>query len=874
MRALVSILLRLFPGPFRREFGADLLATFDDRWQEHPGWRSAIRILGDLAHSGLALHAAALRTRWQEPRRAAAKGDRFMTILWQDLRFAARTLSKSPAFTGVALATLALGIGANTAIYSVIDAVLFKGLPYPHLDRLVYLHESLPKSPVNVSWPDFVDWRNQNQVFTDMAAFQPNSYHYYGGDEPKSVPVAWVSSSFFGLLGGKAALGRTFGAEDDRPGAAPVAVLSYRFWRNELKSDPEVLGKAVALEVGGITVAGVLPPEFHFGAWQEDIYLPIGTRTREDRFVNRADHPGLIVIAEMRPGVPLARARADMDAIMERLGNAYPASNRNEKAVLQPLSEFLLGNIRSELVILLAAVAFVLLIACANVAHLALSRAAGRQREFAIRAAIGAGRGRLISQLLAESILLSAGGGLLGLLLAHWCLPPMVKMYPIVVPGLTEIRLDRGVLLFTLGVCVLAAVLFGLGPMLHALRTGIAPALRKGSAGAVPAGGRLRSILFVAEIAVAIVLTVGAGLLVRSLAAVLDIQPGFRTDHLLALDVVYSGGPARAHQFFQESLDRIARLPGVTSASAVTCPPPLGSCWTSPYDPPGKPVAADTQRPWTALNMVMPAYFQTMEIPLLAGRLFEPGDGPQAPRVAIINRTMARLCFPGESPVGRHVNVQYGGGDLQVVGVVGDVRQDGLERPAMAEVYVPTAQMPVSFMTVVVRTAVDPDSLTRPTVAAIRSVNQSQPVARTASMIRSLGETVARRRFATFLLGLFGALALILALVGVAGIMAYTVAQRTREFGIRLALGAQPGEVSRLVLRHGLGLTGIGVVLGLAAAWGLTRLLAGMMYQVTVHDPLTFAAAALLLPLAALLACVLPAVRAARVDPVRALRWE
>jgi putative ABC transport system permease protein len=510
----------------------------------------------------------------------------------------------------------------------------------------------------------------------------------------------------------------------------------------------------------------------------------------------------------------------------------------------------------------------VLLIACANVAHLALARAAGRQREFAVRAAIGASRARLVRQLLAESTLLALGGGIAGLLMAYWCLPPLVAMYPGKIPGLKYVRLDSGVLLFTVGVCLLAAALFGLAPMLQLLRAGLTPSLKEATG---ESGKRMRSALFVLEIAVAIVLTVGSGLLLRSLAAVLDVNPGFQTGHLLALDVVHSGGPPPRHfRFFRDALERIAQQPGVESASAVMCPPLSGTCWTSPYERPGDPPPA--QPPWTAMNMVMPNYFRTMRIPIVEGRLFTASDPDGSHGIVIVNQTLARLVWPQGGAVGKHIRIVYGGGDLEVVGVVGDVKQRGLEAPAVGEAYIPAAQMPVNFMTIVVRTSADPESLTRGTIGAIRSLEQSQPIARIASMTRTLSASVARRKFAAFLLGLFGALAVVLAIVGVAGIMAYSVTERTREFGIRIAVGAQPGQVSRLVLIHGLRLTCVGVVLGMGSAWVLTRLLTGMLFHVKSHDPLTFAAVALVLTAVAVIACLLPARRAARVDPMTALR--
>ena len=733
-----------------------------------------------------------------------------------------------------------------------------------------FINESLPNAPgINVSWPDFQDWRAQNRVFADLAVFQPNRASFAARDGARSVPAGWVSASFFPLLGAQPILGSVFGAADDRPGRAPVVVLSYRFWRNELAADPQIVGKQIALE-NGATVAGVLRPEFQFQPYEFDVYLPIGLRSREPGFTNRGNHPGLIALAALQPDTTLARARADMRTIMDRLARAYPESDRNEGAVLTPIAERLIGHFRAELLMLLGAVAFVLLIACANVAHQMLARAAGRQREFAIRAAIGASRGRLIRQLFVESTLLALAGGAAGLLLARWCLPPLVALYPGEIPGLRDARLDPNVLLFTLAVCLVASALFGLAPW-RTLRHASVRFVRQARA------GRLRSVLFVAEIAIAIVLTVGAALLLRSLGAVLNVNPGFAADHLLALDVVHSGGgPMTGHlHFFEQAAERIARVPGVESASGVMCPPLGGTCWTSPYAPMGHAAPPIMQRPWTALNMVLPGYFAAMRAKLTEGRFFTARDDGRAGNLAIVNQTLARRLWPNGGAVGQRLDVTYATGEvLEVVGVVADVKQFGLDAPVMEEVYVPAAQMPVNFMTLVVRTRHDPATLMHAAVAAIQSLDKGQPVARIAPMTASISASVARRKFAAFLLGLFSALALALAVVGVAGVMAYNVAQRTREFGIRMAMGAQPGHVSRLVLGYGLRLTGLGVVIGLGVAWALTRLLAGMLFQVRPRDPLTFAAAAALLAAVALAACLLPALRAARVHPMTALRCD
>ncbi|MGH9722152.1 MAG: ABC transporter permease, partial [Bryobacteraceae bacterium] len=536
-----------------------------------------------------------------------------MHTLRQDLAFAFRMLAKTPGFTIVAIATLALGIGANSAIYSVVNAVLFKSLPYPDAGRLVFINEELPKAKgLAVSWPDYVDWRAQNQVFEKMAAYTNSGVTFINPGEPKLLPAAWVASPFFSLLGAKTALGHTFGEADDKPGAKRVAVLSYRMWRNELKADPDAIGKEISLDGALYSIIGVLVPDFDPQGITSaaDVYLPIGHLSNQLHFVMRANHPGLMVIAKIRAGVPLERTRAELKAIMDRLAKAYPESNKDETAVVTPIAERLLGDARQGLPMLLAAVGAVLLIACANVAHLSLARATSREREFAIRAAVGASRSRLIRQLFAESALLSSLGGAAGLLLAYWSLKPLIAMYPNSVPGLKEARLDPAVLLSTLGLCVITAALFGLAPMLRAARAGVNAGLREGAGfDSGRQARRLRSVLFVAEIAIAVVLTAGAGLLLRSLAAVLEVNPGFRTDHLLTLDMVRSGRSTPS--FFTRVIERIAALPGVESASAASGAPLFGSPWSSPYAPEGQTISNES--PWTLINAMMPGYLQAIQ---------------------------------------------------------------------------------------------------------------------------------------------------------------------------------------------------------------------------------------------------------------------
>ena len=795
--------------------------------------------------------------------------------LARDIRYGLRALRKSPVYATVVILTLALGIGANTAIFSVVHAVLVKGLPYSQLDRLVFISEKLPKSPVNVAWLDYLDWRAQNTVFDSIATFQSNHLYFAGAEEPRMIPAGYVSASFFPTLGAKIAMGRAFTEAEDRPGARPVAVLAYRFWRTELKADPEIVGKSVWLGGRAATVVGVLAPEFRFQPWEWNALVPVGPLEPVGAFADRGNHPGLAVVARMRRGVTLARARNDLDTIMARLSVQYPASNRNETAVVIPLSDRLVGKVRPVLLILLGTVGFVLVMACANVAHLALARSAARQRELAIRAALGAGRFRLVRQVWVESLLLAMMGGSAGILLAYWFIPPLVKLCPGAVPGLADAGVDLDVLLFSLIACVAAALLFSLAPMLQASRAGVSGAIKDGSAAGGRSGSRLRSLLFAAEIAIAVVVSAGAGLLLRSLAAVMQVDPGFRAGHLLALDVTHGRSGFGDSRYFTQAADAVAHQRGVEGASAVMCPPLGGStCWTSPYTADGDTEPPSQQKPWTALNMILPNYFEVMQTPLLKGRAFTERDDQPAPRVAILNQTLARRLWPHESAVGKRIRVKNANGELlEVVGVVGDLRQLGLDVPAVPETFVPAAQMPVSWMTVVARTKSDPLGLARAAGEAIAGV-EGGPSPKITAMTATLADAVAQRKFSAFLLGFFGGLSLLLAAVGVSGVMAYTVAQRTREFGIRLAVGARKRQVLGMVLRQGLLLAAAGIAIGVAAAWELVHLLSTMLFRVTVHDPLTFGAAAGLLLLVAAIACLAPAWRAAGVDPIRCLRCD
>jgi len=803
----------------------------------------------------------------------------FLETLLQDVRYALRMMRKSPGFTAVAVLTLALGIGANTAIFSVVDAVLLRSLPYPHVNRLVILSEELPRSgKMNVSMPDFFDWQAQNRSFEGMAAFAPNGFTFLEDGQPTKVDEGLVSWTFFPLLGARPILGRTFTADEDKPGGSWTdgIVIGYLFWKNKLGEDPNIIGKTVAFKDGPAQVIGVLPPSFQFPGLRADVYYQIGPMFQYAGYKDRSNHPGIQVLARLKPGVSLAAAQADMDTIMARLGMQYPQSNHGERAEMTPISTAYLGYIQPVLLILFGAAAFVLLLACANVANLFLSRSTTRRREMALRTAIGATRGRLLRQLFTESVLLSLLGGAAGVLLAFWTMHPLLMLAPRSIPNISGVELNTTVLFFTLGTAMFTGVLFGFAPGLHAVRLDLNRSLKDNtSAASVPARQAFRSMLLVGEIAVALVLVIGSGLLIRSLSATLKVNPGFNPEHLLAADLHVSGAQvndAYILNFYGSLIERVRALPGVQSAAAVMQAPVESIHWTSPYMGEGQPERPPSERPWTAINMATTDYFWTMQTSLLEGRFFTDADNARAPLVVILNKTLAKRLWPNESAIGKRIHAQ--GEWRRVVGVVGDLKQYGLNIRAWPETFLPFEQMPVGFMTLVVRTSANPANLTHSVGDAVRSVDKEQSIVTAAPMTHYIEVSVEPQRFSAYLLSLLGLLALLLAAIGTYGVMAYNVAQRTHEIGVRMALGANPGDVLRLMIGRGAKLASVGIGIGIVGALLLTRLIASQLFGVSSRDPLTFGAVAILLLGVALLACWIPARRAMKVDPMVALRYE
>ena len=811
---------------------------------------------------------------------------RFVTLdsLLQDLRYGARMLAKSPGFTIAVLLTLTLGIGANTAIFSVVRAVLLKALPFPEPHRLVVVDEfHVRNGNQTVSWMDFLDWREQTREFDALAAYCQAHYSLTGRGDPVLLRAGLVSAPFFSLLGAKPLLGRTFTPDEDRPGAERKTVLSYELWRDHFGANPAVIGETLVLSGAVYTVIGVMPPDFKFFIRSTDLYMPVGLKGDDSDWVVRGNHVGIRALGRLKPGATLERARGEMDALMLRLEKQYAVTNSGVRASVVQLYEARLGEIRPALLTLLAAVGCVLLIACGNVANLQLARSAARRKEFAIRTALGAARTRVLRQLLTESVLLSLLGGVLGLALAYEMLGPLLRLAPRDIFRLDETSLDSGVLLFTFGVAVLAGIFFGLAPAWQATRVDLDSALKESRRSATPgrSAQRLREGLFVLEVALALVMVVASGLLVRSFLGAQAVNPGFAPDHLLTVEIDPLAskyvGREQWRQFFTQAVERIRAVPGVRSASAVFCPPIAGSCWGSIYQVADRPIPPRAEIPRSLFNVAFPGYFRMMGIPLLEGREFNEADSANSPPVIIINQSFARRWWPNQSALGKRIKQGFPEDDSpyrEIVGVVGDVKQEGLDGGQMPEVFFSAHQEPANSMVLMVRTEAEPMALAVAAVKEIHALDRDLPVARVQPMTQYLAESLARRRFTTLLLAIFGALALLLAAVGVYGVMAYGVAQRTHEFGLRMALGAQKGQVLKLVLGRGLRLALFGVVIGLAASAALTRLMASQLFGVTPQDPLTFACVSLLLSGVALLACYLPARRAMRVEPMTALRYE
>ncbi|HEY0321328.1 MAG TPA: ABC transporter permease [Pyrinomonadaceae bacterium] len=810
-----------------------------------------------------------------------------MGNLMQDLRYGARMLAKSPGFTAVIVLALALGIGANTAIFSVVNAVLLRPLPFDQPEQLMMVWgASRNNGTTNIvlSVPDIQDLRQQSQTLEYIAPYNGSGTTLSNGEDSERVFGAIVPADIFPLLRTKPLMGRVFTREEDVPGGPSVVVISQSLWQRAFGSDPAIVGKQIKLGGRDTTVVGVMPESFRFPVQREqrtEYWEPISASPSYIAAKDKRDTRSLRVLARLKPGVTMAQANQELEAISRRLEEQYPDSNTGLSLSLTPLHEDLVGQVRPALLIILGAVGFVLLIACANVANLLLARAASRHKEIAIRTALGAGRWRIIRQLLTESLLLAVMGGGLGLLLATWGLDLLVAASPSDLPRVSEIALDARVLGFTIAVSVLTGLLFGLAPALQASKLDLNESLKEGSRGSTEGlrRNRVRGLLVIAEVALSLVLLIGAGLLIRSFVTLLNTSPGFDAQTILTVDVPLSRSrypdAERQAAFVQQAIQRTSEVPGVASVAAVNLLPLSGDGRQSTFTVEGRPVP-DGQEPDAEASTVTPDYFRTMGIPILRGRTFNEGDKRDTPWVVIISETLARKNFPNEDPIGKRLLIDDSRPPFEIVGIVGDVRHEKLETETYPEYYRSFYQSPERSVNLVVRAATptDPASLQMGVRNAVKQVDKEQIVWEMKTMEQWRAESVARRRFNMMLLGLFASLALLLAAVGIYGLMSYTVTQRTHEIGIRIALGAQTRDVVKMVVGQGMTLALIGVGVGLLAAFAVTRVMASLLYGVTATDALTFGAVSLLLIMLALLACLIPARRATRVDPMTALRYE
>jgi putative ABC transport system permease protein len=805
--------------------------------------------------------------------------------LLQDLRYGIRTLAKNPGFTIAAVLTLALGIGANTAIFSVVDAVLLRPLPYPESDRLFTIYQTLPQDPAQntgVSYPNYLDWVQQNQVFESISAVRGNSLALSGQGEPTYIETGSVTSNYFDVLRVKPLLGRTLQSSDDAVDANPVAVMSESLWRSQFGADPAIVGSAITLDQHPITIVGIVPAYFHSSVPSAATQLWVPLRQDgvfSDLRGRRAGHY-LAVLGRLKPGVTTAHAQSEMAGLQQRLAEQYPNENKGWGIRIVSLQADMAGNVRTALLVLLGAVGFVFLIACANVASLQLARAASRRKEIAIRVALGAGRQRLLRQFLTESVLLSVIGGAVGLVLAYEALQGLIAWLPADLPRVSEIHVDARVLAFGLVLSVLSGVIFGLAPAWHSTESRLAEALEGArGAGENRTSHRARNIFVVAETALAIVLLVGAGLLIRSFVRLQQVNVGFNPARLLTAQVglprAQYARPEQWISFYKQTLERMNALPGAQGA-AVAVPLPLSDSYINlAFAIEGRPPRSRSESPTADFVAISPNYFRVMQVPLLRGREFSEADSESAPKVCVISSSLAQQLFPNESPLGQRIVIGYPtDASREIVGIVGDVKDSDLAARESAQIYAPFVQNPFWAADIAVRAHGNPSALSGALREQIRAIDSALPVADVQPMAEVIGASVAQPRFRTTLLGLFGAAALLLAAIGIYGVLAYTVAQQTREIGIRMALGADPARVLRLVLARGLRLAGVGTLIGVLAALMLTQFLKSLLFGVSATDPITFAAVAGLLFAVALLACYVPARRAMRVDPIVALRYE
>jgi putative ABC transport system permease protein len=879
--------LRLYPPAFRHRFGDEIVAFAAQRL-DHARRRGASATARETAHLATDVVRSVPRewiAAWVEARARAATEVRppetprdNMDVMGQDLRFAIRSLLRRPAFTIVAALTLALGIGANTAIFSVVDAVLIRSLPFDHPDQLVMVWGTQgSQGGQGVSYADYVDWRRDNRTFTDLGVLRGQSLNLTGGDDPDRVIGAFVSASLFRVTGARIAQGRSFtDAETELATTAPVAIVSYEAWRSRFGADPAMVGRTITVNGTVVTVVGILAPNTQLPlGFTAEISLPIGYYPNAHG-LDRGTR-GIWVVGRLKPGATIAAAHRDLSAIEARLADAYPATNAGTDAEVHSLRDDTIGSTRERLLIILGAVALVLLIACANVANLQLARGASRARELSVRAALGAGRGRIAQQLLTENVVLSLVGGVAGVLIALGLTPALVSLIGPQLPvDTTTIRLNGAVLAFALGVSVVTGLLFGIAPAWKASRTDLTSMLRARASGLRHVA--TRNMLVVVQLALSLALLASAGLLTRSLLALVRVDPGFDGGHLLTAQFRLPAGkydtPQKIWSMFDRTIAEVRSLPGVEKAALVRASPLSGNGDVLPLTVAGLPPAKPGDAPSMLVNSVTTDYFATMHIPIVAGRDVAETDRIGTLPVIVVNRLFAERTWPNESPIGKRIRVSGGDDWRTIVGVVGDTRHFTLNEQPLLEGYLPYAQRPQVFTSVVVRTRGNPLELTKSLREAIWRVDRDQPVWRFRSMQQDLDAAVTSSKTTMWLVMLFAIVALLVAAVGVYGVMSYTMSQRTQEVGIRIALGANARQVARMVIMEGARLIGVAVGVGLVASVAATRLLRSQLFGVGANDLVTFAAVTAVLAGVAVLACYLPARRASRVDPMVALRAE
>lgn len=812
-----------------------------------------------------------------------------MQTLLQDIRGGIRFLWKNPGFTFVAVLTLALGIGANTSLFSVVNGVLLNPLPYPQPERIAALFQKTPDfEQDSVAFLNFLDWQKQNRTFQSMAAYRDDDFNLSGLGEAERLRGDMVSADFFPLLGVEPAIGRTFTAEEDRVGGDPVVLISEGLWKRKFGSSKDILGKTIVLNGRARSIIGVVPANFYLMRHTE-AYVPIG-QWDDSTFRNRRVSMGTHVLGRLKPGTTMEQARADMASVSRNLEAAYPEADAKVGVTVMSLKKSIVGDIESFLIVLLGAVVFVLLIACSNVANLLLARATGRTREFAIRLALGASRGRIVRQLLTESILMGVIGGALGLLLAAWGTQAIIAVLPDALPRSQEIGIDARVLVFTLLISVLSGIVFGLAPAFKTLKSDLQETLKEGGRGTSGTRHIAQRVFVVAEVALALVLLVGAGLMIRSLSLLWRVNLGFNPHNMLtfnlALPPALTANPASIRPALREVHQGLMAIPGVEAVSLNGGGLPLMGDSEIPFWREGQPKpASDGDMSQALFYVVEPDHLKAVGAPLLRGRFISPQDDTRSPAVVAVDDSFARKYFPNEDPIGKRINLAILGSQPEIVGVVGHVKHWGLgtdtPNAIQAELYIPLMQVPDQFMPLLItsvgvalRTKGAPEAMVGPLRAAINKINSQQVMYGAEPMDDVVSDSLAARRFSMTLLGLFAGLALVLSAIGIYGVIAYLVGQRTQEIGIRIALGAQRRDVLQLVIGEGVRMATIGVAIGLVVAFVLTRHMNQMLYGVTATDPATFAGVAAMLFGVALLACYIPARRAMRVDPIVALRYE